>query len=103
LILRDREYLEWLKGERCIVTGSLSRYDDAIDPAHIGTAGRGIKSPDDEVLPMLHSEHMKSHAGDVTYWTRVFENDPHLLRLCLRAYARQVYKEWKDETHIQED
>lgn len=94
MIIRDKKYTTWLRTQRCVATGQYSNEYDAVEAAHIGTAGKGIKSSDDECLPMIHSEHMESHRGDASYWLRIFETDPHLMRLCLRAYARELYKEY---------
>ena len=79
-----------------MITGNRSTEQEAVDPAHIGTAGKGIKSGDDEALPIKHSFHDWMHRdGEIT----VFRKHAHdwLLRAALRAYAREMYREWKEE------
>lgn len=93
-ILRDRAYLDFLKTERCILTGMTGSDFDAIDPMHIGTAGRGMKSPDDEVLPVIHSLHVQAHSyGEITMLRHNAPDD--VLRAAFRALAREKYAEWK--------
>ena len=93
-MIRDQDYLDWLKTERCILTGQRASDHDAVDPTHIGTAGKSIKSSDDEALPLLHSLHVEAHQkGEMTTFRRLMPD--WLLHLCLRAYAREMYREWK--------
>jgi len=91
-ILRDKKYLRSLKQEPCILTGLRG----SVDAAHIGTAGKGIKSPDDEVLPIAHDIHMQMHnCGEVT---TLREQAPDwLIREAFRAYAREMYQRWREE------
>lgn len=93
-IVRDQAWLDHLKERRCIITGLHGTDYDAVDPAHIGTLGRGIKSSDDEVLPILHRYHvMQPQMGEMTMWRKFVPDD--VLRAALRAYAREMYAEWK--------
>jgi len=93
--LRDRKYLDWLRTQRCIVTGRYASEYDAVDPCHLGVSGIAMKSPDDEVLPMLHSIHVISHqTGEVSTQRRSIPDD--VLMSALRAYAREMYREWKE-------
>lgn len=90
--LRDRKYLDSLKTQRCIITGRSGSDYDAIDPMHIGTAGKSIKSGDDEALPVLHSLHVEAHQhGEITM-LRKHAPDA-LLRDMAKAYAQKLYKE----------
>lgn len=91
--LRDRQYLDWLREQPCIISGRRGTADETVDPAHIGTLGKGIKSPDNEALPLLHRYHALGHSiGEMTMWR---ENmPPSLLREMLRLYARNYYKQW---------
>lgn len=95
-ILRDRRYLDYLRTQSCILTGQHGTDNDGVDPCHIGTAGKGMKSPDNEVLPILHSLHVKGHqSGEVSM---IREHAPDwLIRAAMRAYAREFYAEWKAE------
>ena len=93
-ILRDRSYLNWLRTQRCIFTGLLPSEYEAIDPAHLGTAGKGLKSPDDEVFPVRHSIHLEMHQrGEITT-IRKYAPD-WLILAAMRAYGRELYKMWK--------
>ena len=93
--LRDRAYLDWLRTQRCIVTGRLGNEHETVDPCHVGSAGRGIKSPDNEVIPMLHSLHIQCHQdGEISTLRELLPDD--VLRAALRAYARERYAAWKD-------
>jgi hypothetical protein len=96
-ILRDRKYLDWLRRQTCIVTGLRGSEHDAVDPAHIGTLGKGIKSPDDEALPLLHSMHAEAHQhGEISMFRK--HAPDWLIRAALRAYARELYRSWKAGT-----
>lgn len=94
--VRDRAYLEYLKTQPCILTGFRATDSEAVDPAHIGQAGMGMKSGDDEALPIRHSLHARMHnTGEMEIISR---NMPYwLLREAFRAYAREQYRKWKME------
>jgi len=93
MILRDKHYLDYLKTQRCLITGLYGSDMDGVDPMHISTAGKGIKSPDNEALPILHSFHQLGHAhGEMTMLRSSLPD--HILRLALQAYARELYQEY---------
>ena len=94
-IIRDRKYLDWLHTQPCVLTGQYGHEHETIDPAHIG-AFKGMKRSDDEALPILHRFHDIGHRqGEMTMWR---ENMPDsLLREVLRAYAREVYRQYERE------
>lgn len=93
-MIRDRKYLDYLRTQRCVVTGQYGTEHDPVEACHIGTAGKGIKSPDDEALPILHSIHAQMHqSGEISYLRHALPAS--VLRLCLRAYARELYQEKK--------
>jgi hypothetical protein len=90
--IRDREYLDYLRAERCVITGQYGSEHDAVDPVHIGTRGRGLKT-DDEALPILHSLHAQGHAsGEISMLRERAPDD--LLRAAFRALARENYREY---------
>tara|TARA_Y100000310_G_scaffold320324_1_gene376662 strand:+ start:465 stop:773 length:309 start_codon:yes stop_codon:yes gene_type:complete len=94
--LRDPPYLIWLREQRCILTGQYGHSGESVVPAHIGTAGRGIKTSDDEALPMRSALHNLAHTtGEITMLRR--EAPDWLIREAFRAYAREMYRKWKDE------
>jgi len=94
IVIRDRKYLDYLKTQSCLLTGFSATEDMAVDPMHIGTAGKGFKSSDDEAIPVVHYLHQQGHNGGEI--TMLREHAPDwLLRDCFRAYARNLYKEWK--------
>ena len=91
--VEDRDYLDYLQTQRCVLTGQYGNEYETVDPAHIGTYARGRKT-DDEALPMLHRFHAKGHnSGEISM---LRENAPDdLLRAAFRALAREMYREWK--------
>lgn len=90
----DQAYLDWLKTQRCIITGFLGSERDAIDPLHVGTLGRGVKSHDYWALPVLHSLHAEGHAkGEITMFRKYAPDD--VLRAALRAYAKEMHSKWR--------
>lgn len=93
-LVRDRKYLDFLRTQSCILTGYSATEDMAIDPMHLGTAGKGLKSGDDECLPVVHYLHAQGHqAGEISM---LRANAPDwLLREVFRAYAREQYLVWK--------
>lgn len=92
-VVSDRKYLDFLRTQSCLLTGFSATETMAVDPMHVGTAGKGIKT-DDEAIPVVHYLHRQGHAsGEVTM---LRENAPDwLIRECFRAYAREQYRKWK--------
>lgn len=96
-MIRDRKYLDFLRDQPCIICGLRGHDQETVDPAHIGTAGKSIKRSDDEALPLMHSLHAEGHQkGEMTMFRKHMPD--WLLRECLRAYAREMYAEWKRNT-----
>jgi hypothetical protein len=93
-LIRDRKYLDWLRDQPCLLTGYSASESMAVDPMHIGTAGKGLKSGDDEAIPVVHYLHRSGHqAGEVSM---LREHAPDwLIRDAFRAYAREMYRKWK--------
>lgn len=95
-IIRDQKYLDYLKTQPCILTGIRGHNDrETVDPIHIGTAGKGLKRSDDETLPVIHRLHALGHQKGEISMLRQHAPD-WLLREAFRAYARQLYREWKE-------
>ena len=91
--VKDRKYLDYLRTQPCLFTGQYSTDSDAVDPAHVGTYGKGMKT-DDEAISCLHSIHQSGHnGGEITAFHKVTPN--WLFREMLRAYAREQYQAWK--------
>jgi len=91
--IKDRKYLDWLREQPCILTGQRGHDSEAVDPAHIGTYGRGMKT-DNEALPILHSLHVEGHAsGEVSMLRKHAPDD--VIRDAFRALADKLYREWK--------
>ncbi len=78
--------------QSCVLTGRYGDDNETVDPMHIGTAGKGIKSNDDEVLPVTHSLHVLAHQKGEVSMLRQYAPD-WLIREAFRAYARQLYRE----------
>ncbi|MBN86126.1 MAG: hypothetical protein CL885_01240 [Dehalococcoidia bacterium] len=93
-MVRDKKYLEYLKSQACLVTGLFGNDYDAVDPAHISTAGKGLKSNDSEAIPLLHSLHQECHSKGEISTLRKHMPD-WLIREALRAFAREQYEKWK--------
>lgn len=92
IIVRDRKYLDWLHDQPCIITGQYGNDHETIDPAHIGSF-KSMKRSDDEVLPVLHRFHGAGHnGGEMSMWRKELPDS--VLREALRAYARQLYREY---------
>ena len=93
IMIRDRKYLDWLRTQPCLFSGQFGSENLAVDPAHIGTAGKGLKSSDDEAIPLLHTIHLEAHQrGEMSVFREHIPN--WLLRESLRAYAREQYQEY---------
>jgi hypothetical protein len=88
---RDKAWLISLREHPCIITGVRATEHMSVVAAHIGTAGKGIKSDDRETLPLLDGLHKISHQkGEVTLFR---EQAPDwLIRDAMRAYAREYYR-----------
>ncbi len=68
-VMRDRDYLNWLRDQRCVVTKKcgypiavtmrphLHWKTTIVDPAHGPPAGRGMKGPDNEAIPLTRYYH----------------------------------------------
>lgn len=90
----DREYLDWLRDQPCILTGQRGNAWCSVVPMHIGTHGKSIKS-DDEALPARADLHSEGHqSGEISMLRKMLPDD--VLRNALRAYARERYREWKN-------
>ena len=95
-MIRDRAYLDHLHTEPCLICGRRSEPDMTVEPAHIGTAGKGLKSPDDEAIPLCRIHHHECHAlGEMSVMRSRMPDS--VLRLAVRAYAREMYREWKED------
>ena len=88
-VLRDRRYLDWLRTQRCLICGVTPS-----DPAHIGTSGTGIKSPDNHVIPLCHRHHAESHSVGIGMLMRM-EAPALIMSLALKALAEKMHAEWQ--------
>jgi len=81
--LRDRKFLDWLREQPCLVTNRYGNSEtETVDPAHFrwGTDGGASMKPSDcYATPLIHSEHLKQHRGEVSYWLEVINEDPAIL------------------------
>jgi hypothetical protein len=94
-MLRDPRYLISLRDEPCLFTGQRATEYESVVAAHIGTAGKSLKSPDDEAIPVLDRIHREMHRGEITA-IRTLSPD-WLIREAMRCYARGLYRAWKAE------
>ena len=94
-VVRDREYLDSLHDEPCLITGLRGSDQETVDPSHIG-AFKGMKRGDNEVLQILHRFHALGHQiGEMTMWRKYIPD--WLLREALRAYGREQYRAYVAE------
>jgi hypothetical protein len=91
--IRDRKYLNSQHRARCTFTGRVSTEAETVEPAHIGAAGMGLKSGDDETLPLSHTMHALSHRIGFAQLVRQFAPDAFIVA-AVRAYCRERYREW---------
>ena len=90
VLVRDRKWLDDLRDHADIFTGTRGDPNNPVEAMHLGTAGKGLKSSDDEALPVLHSLHVEAHQkGEVSMIRR--HAPDWLLREMARCYARQYY------------
>lgn len=94
--LRDQKWMDYLKTQPCILTGVWPTEYEGTDAAHIGTAGKGLKGDDNTCLPIAHSIHagLFPSRGEITTIRTMADDD--LIRLMSQAYARELYREWKE-------
>lgn len=93
LILRDPAYLVHLRSQPCIITGMYGDDHHSVVAAHIGTAGTGIKSPDNWAVPLAHDLHMLAHQkGEISMFREHMPDD--LLREAVRLLAEQRYSRY---------
>ena len=93
--LRDRGYLDWLRTQPCIITGLRATEYESVDPAHLGVSGKGIKSPDNNAIPLIHHIHAYAHRrGHATMFR---ERAPDwLIMKAFKALAEDMYEEWQN-------
>lgn len=82
----------------CVVT-----HRSPCDPSHIRyglEGGTGLKPSDDLVVPLSPELHRRSHRiGEVIFWQNVMRENPTFMMICLKAFARQLYRDHhKQET-----
>lgn len=92
---RNRDYLDWLRDQPCVVT---DRYPPS-DPCHTfkgtGGGGIGLKSGDKFALPLSHDEHLKqSGMGELKYWADVMVQRPVLRLRMIKAFMRETHDDY---------
>ena len=92
-IVSDPAWIRHLRSQPCVITGQVATEFESVVPVHIGTAGKAIKN-DAEALPILSSVHGRMHQeGEISTLRELAPN--WLIREAFRAYARQLYAEWR--------
>lgn len=110
-IVRNRDFLDWLRDQPCAVSGSVYP-DGGREPAHTfkttGGGGIGLKSTDKYALPLSHAEHQKqSRMSEVQYWRNILIGRPVLRDKMLMAYSmlhterRNI--DWKEQLALVDD
>lgn len=92
--LEDKAWLVRVRSIPCILTNN----PEGNDPAHIryGFLCASDKPDDDLVLPLRHDMHVAQHnhrGGEIGFWREVMAHDDHFMMECVKAYARQLYRE----------
>lgn len=92
--LRNPKWLIAVRSIPCVITGN----PDGNDPAHVryGCYRAGGKPDDNLVLPLRHDLHVAQHnhkGGEIGFWREMINRDAHFLMECVKAYARQLYRE----------
>ena len=95
-LVRDPNYLKWIREQPCVVTGFAS----SVEAAHIrfgSHAGKSEKPGDDSAVPLDESLHRAQHnLGEQTFWLNAFQADPSLLAEVLQAWRHHEYRKWKE-------
>lgn len=90
-MVRDKKYLLFVRTCRCLVTGRRGDGREAVDPCHIGTAGKGLKSDDCHVIPLLHSVHVRCHQhGEISTLQELLSDS--VLLAVTSCYYQQLYR-----------
>lgn len=91
--IRDRKYLDWVRTQRCIVTGRAET-----EPAHLrllGAGGMGTKPGDNLVLPLHHELHRyQSQVGEPRAWLEWAQEYPEFYFRLLQFRAKAMYQIW---------
>ena len=94
-MIRDRKYLDSVREQPCIITGS-----SPCDPAHIRWGmggGMGLKPDDNRVLPIVHQLHQHQHQiGEIRFWLQQANEHPEFLMNSLIELAKLKYRRWQD-------
>lgn len=90
-VVRSRDFLDWIRNEPCVVTGSVYP-EGGREPAHTfkstGGGGTALKSTDKFALPLSNAEHQKQGGmSEVQYWRNVLVNKPILRDRMITAYT----------------
>lgn len=59
----DKAYLQFIREQICAVYGN--DCEGVTEPAHIGTTGRGLKSPGYYTIPLCSKHHREQHSVGV--------------------------------------
>lgn len=69
--LRDDQYLDWIRQQRCIVPGCRQQYQT--EAAHVGLRGFGQKCSDHETLPLCVEHHREGPSAHHVLGKRFWE------------------------------
>lgn len=90
-MIRSRNFLDWLREQPCVVSGSVYP-DGGREPAHTfkstGGGGMAFKSTDKYALPLSNAEHSKQGGmSELEYWREVLLNRPLIRDKMIVCYA----------------
>ena len=85
---RNQKWLDKLKERPCFLTHTPTNEYETVDPAHLGTGGKGMKDHDFHVMPLIHRLHHIQHTKGWSIMLEPFlRNNPWVLVVTLlKAY-----------------
>ena len=93
LLCRDKKYLDWIRGQECVVTGNTN----GVVAHHVtpmSNRGTGQKPSDYWCLPIHAWSHNELHqVGERSYW-KSMDIDPH--KLAITYLVRWLIQEEED-------
>jgi len=97
---REREFLDWLHSQPCVVSGYIMSElgGPGVDPAHtrFGLYGRGMKPPPWHAQPLRHELHLEQGATtEPKFWRK--RADDHLLMDAIKAHGERRYLHWAQD------
>lgn len=84
---RNREYMQWIKRQPCVVCGR-----GGSEAAHTGPRAYGRKAPDEQCIPLCHRHHREYPGSLDVVGPRAFED---LYELRIAEVVRGCRERWQ--------